>query len=132
MWRELLQQNHWYSNAPEDASYDQLACMSGSRYWIERTFEDGKGITGLADYQVRNWTGWHHHMTITILAMLYLMVLSIDLGKKAEFLTVQDVKEILEVILPKRHVSSEDLLQIIYDKHKQRLSARRSHHKRNK
>jgi len=121
-----------YSNAPADTSIDRLAEMSGSRYWIERTFEDGKGIAGLADYQVRNWTGWHHHMTMTILAMLYLMELSIDLGKKIEFLTVQDVKEIFEVIMPKRHITSEELIQLILEKHKRRMSARRSHHRRNK
>jgi SRSO17 transposase len=120
------------SNAPPDTSIDRLAQMSGSRYWIERTFEDGKGIAGLADYQVRSWTGWHHHMTITLMAMLYLMVLSIDLGKKADFLTVQDVKEIFEVIMPKREVTSEELVQLILEKHKRRLSARLSHHRRNK
>ena len=120
------------SNASVDIDIDRLAQISGSRYWIERTFEDGKGIAGLADYQVRNWTGWHHHMTMTLLAMLYLMVLSIDLGKKVEFLTVQDVKEIFEVIMPKRHVTSEELVQLILEKHKRRLSARRSHHRRNK
>jgi len=120
------------SNASPDASIDRLAQMSGSRYWIERTFEDGKGIAGLADYQVQNWTGWHHHITMTILAMLYLMELSIDLGKKADFLTVQDVKEIFEVIMPKRKVTSEELVQLILEKHKRRFSARLSHHRRNK
>ena len=120
------------SNAPAGTSIDRLAQMSGSRYWIERTFEDGKGIAGLADYQVRSWTGWHHHMTMTLLAMLYLMSLTIDLGKNVEFLTVQDVKEIFEVIMPKRKVTSEELLQLILEKHKRRLSARLSHHRRNK
>jgi len=120
------------SNASVDTDINCLAKMSGSRYWIERTFEDGKGIAGLADYQVRSWTGWHHHITLSILAMLYLMVLSIDLGKKVDFLTVQDVKEIFEVIMPKRHVSSEELKQLILEKHKRRLSARLSHHRRDK
>lgn len=120
------------SNAPADTVINRLAQMSGSRYWIERTFEDGKGIAGLADYQVRHWTGWHHHITMTLLAMLYLMMLSIDLGKKVDFLTVQDVKEIFEVIMPKRKVTSEELVQLILEKHKRRLSARRSHHRRNK
>jgi len=119
-----------FSNASRKASKDRLAEMSGSRYWIERTFEDGKGIAGLADYQIRSWTGWHHHITMTILAMLYLMVLSIDLGKKVDFLTVQDVKEIFEVIMPKREVTNEELLMLLYEKHKRRLSARESHHKR--
>jgi len=121
-----------FSNASLDTSLQCFAQMSGSRYWIERTFEDGKGIAGLADYQVRSWTGWHHHMTMTLLAMLYLMSLTMDLGKKAEFLTVQDVKEILEVIMPKRTVTKQELLHLILEKHKARLSARRSHHRRNK
>ena len=121
-----------YSNAPADTSIDQLAKMSGSRYWIERTFEDGKGIAGLADYQVRNWTGWHHHMTMTILAMLYLLLLTLQLGEKAEFLTVQDAKEILEVIMPKRKITRGEVVKIILEKHKRRLSARQSHHRRNK
>jgi SRSO17 transposase len=120
------------SNAPRGASKNRLAEMSGSRYWIERTFEDGKGIAGLADYQIRSWMGWHHHMTMTMLAMLYLMVLSIDLGKKVDFLTVQDVKEIFEVIMPKREVTNEELLTLLYEKHKRRLSARKSHHRRHR
>ena len=121
-----------FSNAPRKTSNDRLAEMSGSRYWIERTFEDGKGIAGLADYQIRSWTGWHHHMTMTLLAMLYLMVLSIDLGKKVDFLTVQDVKEIFEVIMPKREITNEELLTLLYEKHKSRLSARKSHHRRHR
>ena len=121
-----------FSNASKDTSKDQLAEMSGSRYWIERTFEDGKGIAGLADYQVRSWTGWHHHMTMTILAMLFLMMLSMDLGKKAVLLTVQDVKEIMELIMPKREITPKDLVELILGKHKSRLSARRSHHRRRK
>lgn len=120
------------SNAPIDTSPHRLGQMSGSRFWIERAFEDGKGIAGLADYQVRSWTGWHHHMTMTLLAMLYILMLMLDMGEKAEFLTVQDVKEILEVIMPKKKVSDEELLRLILEKYKARESARRSHHRRNR
>jgi SRSO17 transposase len=120
------------SNAPLDTSLQRFAQMSGSRYWIERTFEDGKGIAGLADYQVRSWTGWHHHMTMTLLAMLYILMLMMDLGEKADFLTVQDVKEILEVIMPKEKVTKRELLHHLLKKHKARESSRRSHHRRNK
>jgi hypothetical protein len=58
-------------------------------------------------------------------------MLVIDLGKKAELLTVQDVKEILEVILPKRRITKREIMGIIKDKHKSRYSARMSHHRRN-
>jgi len=117
------------SNAPRDTSKNRLAEMSGSRFWIERMFEDGKGIAGLADYQVRSWIGWHHHMTMTMLAMLFMMVLCMDLGKKAVLFTVQDVKKIMECIMPKRRITNEDLVDIIYRRHKLRLSARCSHHR---
>ena len=55
-----------------------------------------------------------------------------DLSKKAELLTVQDVKEILEVILPKKEITERENLKIIEEKHKTRYSARMSHHRRNR
>jgi SRSO17 transposase len=121
-----------FSNAPFDTNVSRLTQMSYSRYWIERAFQDAKGIAGLTDYQIRNWMGWHHHITISLLAMLLILKLTLDLGKKADFLTVQDVKEILEVILPKREIDWGEILHILEEKHKARESARRSHHNRNK
>ncbi len=58
--------------------------MSSSRFWIELAFEDGKGIAGLADFQVRSWTGWHHHITMTLMAMQYILTLMLDMGEKGE------------------------------------------------
>ena len=69
-------------------------------------------------------------MTMTILAMLYLMSLTIDLGKKVNFLTVQDVKEIFEIIMPKRKVTDEETLQLLMEKIKAKESVRRSYHRR--
>jgi hypothetical protein len=34
------------------------------RFWVERTFEDAKGSVGMANYQVRGWLAWHHHMAM--------------------------------------------------------------------
>jgi len=117
------------SNAPLDTNFQRLAKMSCSRYWIERAFEDAKGIAGLADYEVRSWIGWHHHVAMSMLAMLALLMLNFQMGKKTDLLTVQDVKEILEVILPKKKVDENEIIKIIKEKHKARESARRSHHR---
>jgi SRSO17 transposase len=119
------------SNAPADTSIERLGQMSCSRYWIERALEDGKGEAGLADYQVRGWTGWHHHMVMTLLAMLFILEMVVKWGKKAEMISVQDVKYVLEVILPKKKVTEKEILAIIEGKHQARLSARQSHHRRN-
>jgi SRSO17 transposase len=121
-----------FSNAPTDTSIERLGQMSCSRYWIERTLEDGKGEAGLADYQVRGWTGWHHHMVMTLLAMLFILRMVVKWGEKADIISVQDIKEVLEVILPRNEITEEEILAILLHKHQARLSARKSHHSRNR
>jgi SRSO17 transposase len=81
--------------------------MSCSRYWIERAFEDAKGGTGMADYEVRGWFGWHHHMTMVLLAMLFPLILQVKWKDKAPLLTIRDVREILEETLPRKVVTTE-------------------------
>ena len=119
-----------FSNAPIDTDLSQLARMSCSRYWIERAIEDAKGIGALADYEARSWRSWHHHIAMALLAMLAVLMMQLELGRKAELMTLQDVKDILEVILPKREIGEREILEIIKAKHKARLSARESHHRR--
>jgi len=46
--------------------------MQSDRYWIERSFQDAIALAGMADYQVRNWNAWHHHMSLVLLAMLWI------------------------------------------------------------
>ena len=52
-------------------------------------------------------------MALSLLAMLVLLMRVMDFGKMAELLTVQDVKEILEVMLPKRVITEKEILEII-------------------
>jgi len=52
------------SNAAAETTLERLAVMQGQRFWVERSFQDGKSSCGMADYQVRLWSGWHHHMAI--------------------------------------------------------------------
>jgi len=127
-------------NAPVSTPILRLGQMSASRYWMERAIEDAKGESGLADYEVRGWHGWHHHMTMTLLAMLFLLQLNLYWQEKAPLLTVQDVREILsagvavsnfpEVILPKREITPQEILKLIEQKHQARDSAKRSHHRK--
>ncbi len=43
------------------------------RYWIERAFQDAKTSLGMADYQARGWVAWQHHMSMVMLAMLFMI-----------------------------------------------------------
>ena len=35
-------------------------------------FEAGNGEAGLDHYEVRSWVGWHHHMTLSLVALWFL------------------------------------------------------------
>jgi len=69
-------------NAPVDTTLAQLVHMSGMRWPIETCFEDSKQLLGMGDYEVRSWTGWHHHMTLIILAHFFVVRMSLRLKKK--------------------------------------------------
>lgn len=63
----------YLSNAPADTPLSTLVRLSGLRWPIERCFEEGKQLLGMGDYEVRTWRGWHHHMTLCILAHHFLV-----------------------------------------------------------
>jgi hypothetical protein len=56
--------------APPEATLTDLAIAAGRRWSIECCFESAKQETGLDDYEVRSWHGWHRHVTLTMAAML--------------------------------------------------------------
>jgi SRSO17 transposase len=53
---------------PARTTLTRLAKTAGSRWSIEGGFESAKQEVGLADYEVRSWTGWHRHVTLSLLA----------------------------------------------------------------
>jgi SRSO17 transposase len=68
-------------NAPRDTALETQVRMSGMRWPIETCFEDSKQLLGMGDYEVRSWPGWHHHMTLVLLAHLFVVRLSLKLKK---------------------------------------------------
>jgi SRSO17 transposase len=63
----------YLSCAPADTPLDELVRVSGMRWPIEACFAEGNGELGLDHYEVRFWRGWHHHMTMVILAHHFLV-----------------------------------------------------------
>jgi len=72
----------YLSNAVADMPLTTLVRLSGMRWPIETCFEDGKQYLGMGDYEVRGWRGWHHHMTLCILAHFFLVRVCLRLKKK--------------------------------------------------
>jgi SRSO17 transposase len=70
--------------APEGASGRELAQAAGQRWHIESCFEAAKQETGLDEYEVRSWHGWYRHITLSMLALVFLSVVRLHAnGKKS-------------------------------------------------
>jgi len=73
---------YYLSNAPDDLPLIALVWASGMRWPIERCFTEGKDELGLDHYECRFWRGWHHHMTLVILAHHFLVQLQARLNQR--------------------------------------------------
>lgn len=61
-----------FSNLSETASEKDMAFFQSSRYWIERAFQDLKGMYGLSDLQGRSWNSWHRHVVLVMLGATFI------------------------------------------------------------
>jgi SRSO17 transposase len=62
---------YYVSNAAVDTRLETMALVSGCRFRVEEFFEDGKSYLGMAQYEARAWSSWHHHMSLVALAHLF-------------------------------------------------------------
>jgi SRSO17 transposase len=60
--------------APGDTTLGDLVRVAGTRWTVESCFEAAKQEVGLAQYEVRSWTGWQRHVTLACLAHAFLTV----------------------------------------------------------
>jgi SRSO17 transposase len=111
------------SNAPADTPLLRLGQMQGQRYWVERTFEDAKGECGLADYQALGWRPWHHHVTMVMLAMLFIAEQRVAHQPGLALLTPRDIVEMLQETLPRKPDGKEALVARINQRHERRRGA---------
>ncbi len=90
------------------------------RYWVERSFEDAKSEVGMDEYQVRTWRAWHHHMALTMFALLFLLQQRVRHQKAMPLLSCSDVRWILAHTLPKKATTVHEILELIKERHRRR------------
>ena len=114
----------WFlSNADENITLCALVRKHHVRFWIERMFQDAKTSVGMADYQVRKWRAWHHHMTMVMLALLFMLEEKMGHNQRIELLSCQDIVELLTWYLPRTSQSEEDVLNNIKIRQRKRKKA---------
>jgi SRSO17 transposase len=70
------------SNAAVSLPVEEIVWAHADRHRIEEMFELGNGEVGLDHYEVRSWVGWHHHMTLSLLALWFLVQERQQVGEK--------------------------------------------------
>ncbi len=108
------------SNASAKTSWERLGFMQAQRFWIERAFQDAKSELGMAEYEVRGWRAWHHHMALVCLAMYFVVRERVFAADHTPLLSARDVVELLTHYLPRRNRTEEEVLASIRARHKQR------------
>ena len=85
----------------------------------------------MADYQVRLWNGWHHHMALVMMAMLFMLTERLQMKDQCPLLSCADIERLLAAFLPRRDASAEQVFSHMKRRHEMRRRAIESHAKRN-
>ncbi|MFF0630853.1 IS701 family transposase [Streptomyces sp. NPDC004296] len=59
---------YWLSDLPADTPLTTLVRLAKLRWRIEHDYREMKQALGLAHFEGRTWTGWHHHVTLVSVA----------------------------------------------------------------
>jgi len=66
---------YFFARGPAATPRGELIRVAGSRWRVEECLELAKGDCGLDEYEVRSWTGWHRHVTLSLLALAVVAVI---------------------------------------------------------
>lgn len=105
------------TNAAPDTPWERLAYMQAQRFWIERCFQDAKSELGMAQYELRGWPGWHHHMALVCLALLFLLKERCKAKVHTPLLSARDIVELLTIYLPRRPRDEAEVLRQMQRRH---------------
>ena len=90
------------------------------RYWVERAFQEVKEQLGLAQYQVRGWVGWEHHIALTLMALHYMLQTRVEAEEELPLLSCSDIKLMLARILRNKLRESAGISAAIGRRHELR------------
>jgi SRSO17 transposase len=111
------------SNASLDTPTERLAFMQAQRYWVERPFQDAKTQCGMGEYQARGWFAWHHHMSMVLLAMLFMLEQKLQHQPDIPLLSCPDVATLLKSVLPRKDITEDEVLRQLEVRHRKRQAS---------
>lgn len=71
--QRVVKTDYYLSNASRETPLLEFARVAKAEHRIEECLQRCKSETGLGDYEVRNWVGWQHHQTLSLIATWFLV-----------------------------------------------------------
>ena len=81
--QRVVKTDYYLAHANAETPLLEFARVAKAEHRIEECLRRGKSEAGLGDYEVRNWVGWQHHQTLSLLATWFL-VCETRRGKKMD------------------------------------------------
>jgi SRSO17 transposase len=116
------------SNAPADTPLSHLAVWRSQRYFAERTIQDTKSQAGWDELVARKYRAWVHHTALDALAVWFVAQTKLDWAQThppdpslvdqlqldvLPALSMANVREMLQAVLPLRHLSPEQATALV-------------------
>jgi SRSO17 transposase len=64
----------FFSNLPATTSLRGLVRTTKSRWWVEHSYKEMKDELGMDHFEGRGWVGWHHHVSLVMLAYAFVVL----------------------------------------------------------
>jgi len=91
---------------------NRTSCLhAGTTLFCGTDISGCKEQCGLDHYQVRDWQAWHHHMTMLMLAMLYMLETRLTNKKAYQLLSCADIEGLLSHFLTRKDITEEEVLR---------------------
>ncbi|MFE0728943.1 IS701 family transposase [Streptomyces antibioticus] len=129
--------------SPTTVTLAKLVRVAGIRWSVEECFQAAKSQVGLDHYQVRNWTAWHRHITLAMLALAFLTAVAADAAPQRPngphhparnsepvSLTVPEIRHLLTAVFGPSAVTAARLLHWSIWRRRHQATARQSHYQR--
>jgi SRSO17 transposase len=69
---EAVPTKYYLCDLPASMSWRRLVAITRGRWRVEQDYQQLKEELGLDHFEGRTWTGWHHHVTLVMLAHAFL------------------------------------------------------------
>jgi SRSO17 transposase len=88
--------SYYHVYAKKEETLENLVKVSGQRWPVEECFEMAKNETGLDQYEVRSYKGWYRHITLSMMALAFLVTQRAALEEEKEQILLPQSKGSLD------------------------------------